>query len=133
MTATENLIKTYYEAFNNKKFNEMLNLLTDDIIHDTNQGDRSVGKTAFTAFLADMDKYYDEFLNEMVIMVSADGKRASAEFVCNGTYKVTCEGLPPARGQKYKIPVGCFFEIKDSKIARITNYYNLPDWVNQVK
>ena len=133
MNATESLIKSYYGAFNAKKFNDMLALLTDDIIHDTNQGDRSVGKQVFTSFLADMDKYYDEFLDNMVIMTNADGTRASAEFICNGTYKVTCEGLPPARGQKYKLPVGCFFEIKEGKIARITNYYNLPDWVNQVK
>lgn len=133
MNATEGLIKSYYAAFNAKKFNDMLALLTDDIIHDTNQGDRSVGKEVFTSFLADMDKYYDEFLDNMVIMTNADGTRASAEFICNGTYKVTCEGLPPARGQKYKLPVGCFFEVKEGKIARITNYYNLPDWVNQVK
>ncbi len=133
MNTTEQLIKNYYAAFNAKKFNEMLNLLTDDVVHDTNQGDRSTGKVAFTAFLGDMDKYYDEFLDNMVIMTSTDGSRASAEFICNGTYKVTCEGLPPARGQKYRLPVGCFFEIKDNKIARVTNYYNLPDWVNQVK
>lgn len=132
MNATENLIKAYYAAFNAKKFNEMLALLTEDVVHDTNQGDRSTGKAAFTSFLGDMDKYYDEFLDNMVIMTSADGTRASAEFICNGTYKVTCEGLPPARGQKYKLPVGCFFDIKEGKIARVTNYYNLPDWIKQV-
>jgi steroid delta-isomerase-like uncharacterized protein len=133
MNTTESLIKNYYAAFNAKKFSEMLTFLTDDIIHDTNQGDRSVGKQVFTSFLADMDKYYDEFLDNIVIMTNADGSRASAEFICNGTYKVTCEGLPAARGQKYKLPVGCFFEVKNGKIARITNYYNLPDWINQVK
>ena len=131
MSTTE-LIQSYYKAFNEKRFKDMLGLLTDDVIHDTNQGGRSVGKEAFTVFLGEMDTFYDEFLDNMVIMTSADGKRASAEFICNGTYKSTCEGLPPAKGQKYRLPVGCFFEVKGDKISRVTNYYNMNDWLKQV-
>lgn len=130
---TTKLISSYYEAFNTKRFKDMLNFLTDDVIHDTNQGSRSVGKEAFTVFLGEMDTFYDEHLDNIVIMTSADGQRASAEFVCNGTYKATCEGLPPAKGQKYSLPVGCFFEVKGDKIARVTNYYNMNDWLKQVK
>ena len=130
---TQNLIKSYYDAFNAKNFQEMLSLLTDDVIHDTNQGSRTVGKEAFTKFLGEMDEFYDEYLDHMVIMSSSDGKRAAAEFICHGTYKTTCEGLPLARGQKYSLPVGCFFDIRDNKIARVTNYYNMNDWLKQVK
>lgn len=133
MNQTEKLISSYYEAFNRKKFSEMLNYLTDDIVHDTNQGGRSIGTSEFRSFLGEMETFYDEHLDEIVIMTSQDGNRASAEFICSGTYKSTCEGLPPARGQKYKLPVGCFFEIKNNKIARITNYYNMNDWLKQVK
>lgn len=133
MNATETLIANYYQAFNAKKFNEMLNYLTEDVVHDTNQGSRSVGKAEFTKFLGEMDEFYDEHLDSIVIMTHPDGLRASAEFICNGTYKSTCEGLPPARGQKYSLPVGCFFEIKNGKIARVTNYYNMNDWLKQVK
>lgn len=130
---TKKLIESYYKAFNDKNFQGMLDLVTNDIIHDTNQGSRDRGTEKFKSFLKDMDTYYDEFLDNLVIMVSDDGNRASAEFICNGTYKSTCEGLPAARGQKYKLPVGCFFEIRDNKISRITNYYNLNDWLEQVK
>lgn len=133
MSATEKLIKAYYDAFNAKKFTEMLNYLSEDVIHDTNQGSRSTGKAAFTKFLGEMDEFYDEHLDSIVIMIHPDGKRASAEFICNGTYKSTCEGLPKATGQKYSLPVGCFFEIKNDKIARVTNYYNMNDWLGQVK
>jgi steroid delta-isomerase-like uncharacterized protein len=131
--SSEKLVSSYYEAFNTKRFSDMLNLVTEDIIHDTNQGERSIGKESFKSFLGDMDKYYDEFLDNIVIMLNQDGTRASAEFICHGTYKNTCEGLPPAAGQKYNLPVGCFFEIKGDKIARITNYYNMNDWLKQVK
>lgn len=133
MNQAENLIRSYYKAFNEKRWTDMLNMLSDDIIHDTNQGGRSVGKTDFKSFLGDMHTYYDENLTDIVVMATADGKRASAEFICNGVYKTNAEGLPPAKGQKYSLPVGCFFEIKGDKIARITNYYNMNDWIKQVK
>ena len=35
--------------------------------------------------------------------------RAAADFVVNGTYVAT-DGPPPARGQKYKLPAGAYFE-----------------------
>ena len=99
-TQTAELIKNYYAAFNAKKFQDMLGFLSEDVIHDTNQGERTVGKAAFTAFLGDMDRFYDEHLDNIVIMTNTDGNRASSEFICNGTYKSTAEGLPPAKGQK---------------------------------
>jgi steroid delta-isomerase-like uncharacterized protein len=49
-----------------------------------------------------------------------------------GEYIKTDEGLPAAKGQTYRLPAGAFFEIRDNKVARITNYYNLQDWIAQV-
>ena len=37
-----------------------------------------------------------------------------------------------ANGQTYVLPAGAFFEIRNGKVARISNYYNLNDWVAQV-
>ena len=126
------IIENYYRAFNEKRFADMMNLLHSDVVHDINQGERQKGKATFTKFMEGMNRHYDENLTQMVVMYSADGNRAAAEFVCNGTYLSTAEGLPPARGQKYSLPVGAFFEIRDGLIARVTNYYNLQDWVDQV-
>ena len=30
------------------------------------------------------------------------------------------------------LPGGAFFDVRDGKIARVTNYYNLDDWIAQV-
>lgn len=130
---TQELIKTYYAAFNSKNFDKMIDLLTEDVIHDVNQGERTQGRAAFVNFMKEMDDFYDENLTDIVIMVNEDGTRASAEFICNGTYKTDAPGLPPARNQKYSLPVGCFFEVKNGQIARVTNYYNMTEWVRQVK
>lgn len=127
------LVLDYYAAFNRGDWNAMLALLTDDVAHDLNQGARETGRDAFAAFLARMDRSYREQLRDIVVMASPDGARAAAEYVVHGEYLVADEGLPPARGQKYVLPGGAFFELRDGRIARVTNYYNLQDWIAQVR
>jgi steroid delta-isomerase-like uncharacterized protein len=130
--SAEQLIADYYQAFNAGDMDAFLALLTDDVQHDINQGDRETGREAFAAFMERMNRNYRERLVDIQIMSSADGSRAAAEFVVLGEYLVTDEGLPEARGQRYRLPAGAFFELRDNKVARISNYYNLNDWVAQV-
>jgi len=131
--ATLDLIQRYYAAFNAGDMATFESLLADDIVHDINQGARETGKTAFRAFMQRMNGAYKEHLTDMVVMASADGSRAAAEFVVNGEYLKSDEGLPPAHGQKYVLPAGAFFDVRDGKVARVTNYYNLQDWIAQVR
>lgn len=130
--SVKNLIESYYAAFNAGNPQGMLDLLTDDVIHDINQGARETGRAAFAAFLDHMNVSYRERLADIVVMASADGARAAAEFVVHGEYLKTDPGLPEARGQRYILPAGAFFDIRGGKIARVTNYYNLEDWLKQV-
>jgi steroid delta-isomerase-like uncharacterized protein len=129
---TAKLIRDYYDAFNAGNTEKMLDFLTEDVIHDVNQGERREGKDKFRAFNARMTHHYKETLTEIVVLVSKDGTRAAAEFNVNGTYLNTDTDLPPAQGQKYLLPAGTFFAIRDGKIARVTTYYNLTDWITQV-
>lgn len=129
---TINLIEQYYAAFNNADMDTFLSLLTDDVIHDINQGKREIGKDAFKQFMACMNFNYKEQLVDMVIMATPDGSRAAAEFVVLGKYLQSDQGLPAAKGQEYRLPAGAFFDIRDGKVARVTNYYNLEDWLAQV-
>lgn len=125
-------IRAYYDAFNRQDMEAFFDLLHDDVIHDINQGGRQVGKDIFRAFMAHMNRSYRETLTDIVIMSSEDGRRGAAEFVVNGQYLATDEGLPEANGQTYVLPAGAFFEIRDGKVARISNTYNLNDWIAQV-
>ena len=131
MSATDT-ISAYYDAFNRQDMDAFLDLLTDDVAHDINQGERQTGKDTFRDFMDKMNRCYRERLTDIVIMESADGTRGAAEFTVNGEYLATDEGLPEAAGQKYVLPAGAFFEIRDGKVARISNYYNLNDWIAQV-
>ncbi|WP_369854619.1 ketosteroid isomerase-related protein [Candidatus Thalassolituus haligoni] len=129
---TEALIFNYYQAFNQGDMNAFLALLSDDVIHDINQGERETGREAFARFMARMNHHYRETLKDIVILSSPDGERAAAEFVVHGEYLATDDGLPAAKGQRYVLPAGAFFEIRNGKIARVSNYYNLDDWIRQV-
>lgn len=126
------LIAHYYDAFNRGDWEAMLACLTDDVAHDLNQGPREHGREAFRAFLARMESSYREQLQKVVVMSGVDGTRAAAEYEVHGTYLADDEGLPPAHGQRYVLPGGAFFAIRDGKISRISNYYNLNDWITQV-
>jgi steroid delta-isomerase-like uncharacterized protein len=103
------------------------------VVHDLNQGPRETGKAAFGCFLARMEASYREQLRDIVVMTSPDGTRAAAEYVVHGTYLASDPGLPEAHGQTYVLPGGAFFEVHDGRIRRVTNYYNLEDWIAQVR
>lgn len=133
MQTTKNLIHHYYDAFNRQDMSAFLNCLSDDVMHDINQGGCQKGKEAFAQFMNHMNHCYKETVKKLVIMVSEDGLRASAEFIIEGKYISTDKGLPEATGQAYHLPVGAFFVIANGKITRVTNYYNLNDWLAQVK
>jgi len=126
------LIQTYYATFNTGDREAFLALLTEDVRHDINQGGIESGVEAFRIFLQRMDRCYREQVEDLVAFASEDGTRGAAEFFIRGEYLSTDEGLPPATGQKYHLRVGAFFELRDGRVARITNYYNLQDWLAQV-
>lgn len=130
MTDTE-LVTRYYDLFNRADWDGMCALLTGDVAHDLNQGARQIGRAEFRAFLDRMARLYREQLRD--ICVFGDGRgRVGAEYVVEGEYVATDEGLPAARGQRYTLPGGAFFEVRGGQIARVTNYYNLTDWLRQV-
>lgn len=129
---TEALIQRYYDAFNRGDLDAMLATVADDVVHDVNQGERREGRDRFHAFCARMAHHYKETLDGLTIMVTPDGTRAAAEFNVRGSYLVTETGLPDAKGQTYALPAGTFFVIRDGRIARVTTYYNLTEWIMQV-
>ncbi len=126
------IVKSYYDAFNRGDWEAMCGMLAEDVAHDLNQGGRETGRAVFRAFLARMERSYREQLRDIVIIGDGTSGRVAAEYVVEGQYLNTDEGLPPATGQRYTLPGGAFFELRDGKITRVTNYYNLTDWLKQV-
>ncbi|WP_320177274.1 ketosteroid isomerase-related protein [Roseovarius pacificus] len=126
-------VKAYFDAFNRGDVAAMLACLSDDVAHHVNEGQVRTGKDAFRAFCEHMNRCYREELTDMVIFDAEGGARAAAEYVVNGTYLETDEGLPEANGQTYRLPAGSFFSLENGQITRVVTYYNLADWMRQVK
>jgi steroid delta-isomerase-like uncharacterized protein len=126
------LVEAYYRAFNAGDPEGMLALVSDDVVHDINQGDRELGKTAFRAFLARMNQAYREQLAELVVMADATGTRFAAEFLVHGEYLQADPGFPAAHGQRYTLPAGAFLAVRGGAICRVSTYYNLAEWLRQV-
>lgn len=126
------LIQRYYDAFNSGDREGLLAMLDEQVAHEINEGGVETGRDAFRAFLARMDRCYRETVEDLVVFTSDHPHRAAAEFFIRGQYLATDEGLPEATGQTYHLRVGAFFEERDGKITRVTNFYNLAAWMRMV-
>jgi steroid delta-isomerase-like uncharacterized protein len=130
--AALDIVKQYYNAFNEKNFEGMLALLHPEVRHEPNQGEVRVGIEKFTEFMKMMDESYEETLTDIVFFSEPTDKRVSVEFIVNGIYKKGDEGFPEAHGQKYILPAAAFLEVTEGKISRVTTYYNLEHWIKLV-
>jgi steroid delta-isomerase-like uncharacterized protein len=127
------VVLSYYAAFNRGDWEGMLALLSEAVVHDPNQGRRELGREAFRTFLARMQRSYAEKLQDIVVTATPDGRHAAAEYRVQGEYLADDDGLPPAHGQRYELPGGAFFALHEQRIVRVTNYYNLQDWLRQIE
>src|SRR3546814_3505818 len=97
--ATTGLIEAYYDAFNMQDTERFLGYLTDDVVHDVNQGSCETGKAAFRAFLERMSRCYEEKIVDLFVMTNAEGSGAAAEFTVRGGEMENDDGMPTAVGQ----------------------------------
>jgi steroid delta-isomerase-like uncharacterized protein len=132
-TANLSLIETYYAAFNAADWEAMLACLHEDVSHQINQGGVEHGRAAFAAFLLRMRRCYRERLSDIVLFASpSHSDRYAAEYVVHGEYLASDDGLPDASGQRYILPGGAFFDVREGRISRVCNYYNVQDWLAQI-
>lgn len=119
------LIRRYFDAFNDRDVDGCLSLLADDVVHDLSgihgDGRSEAGKAAFRAYLDRTARCYEEKAVDLFVTASADGSRAEAEFTLLGVYLETEDGLPDAEGQNYSLPAGAIFEIRDGKVTRVSD------------
>lgn len=135
---TLELVRAYYDAFNRRDLQALLALLTDDVVHDVSQGGREIGLQEFGVCFERMNRCYREEVVDLVIMATDGGENAAAEFTVDGRYMETDRNhpseidLPEASGQPYRIAGRALFEIRDERIARVTDWYDFPEWLRQV-
>lgn len=130
MVTAASLIQSYFDCINRHDAEGMIALLSEEVVHDINEGGREIGKDAFRRFKSHMDECYREQITDLVIMTKDN--RGAAEFTCSGINIKTDVPLPAATGQSYSIPAAAFFEVEEGKMTRVTSYYNLKGWLEAV-
>lgn len=126
------IAKKYYECFNHKNWNEMIQLVSEEVVHEPNQGEPRIGIELFKEFMKMMDDSYEESLSEIDFYVNESESKIAAKFTVNGIYKKGEEGFPEAKNQTYVLPAASFLEFADGKISKISTHYNLPLWIKLV-
>lgn len=127
--ASGRLILNYYTAFNRGDCDAMLN---DEVAHDINQGSRQTGWPVFAAHPGTDAPLLTRTARRNHCMIDRTGRHAAAEYRLRGEYLATDAGLPKANGQPYVLLGGAFFALRNGRIARISNDYNLGDWLRQI-
>lgn len=130
--STLDIAKQYYEYFNAKNWNGMVSMVSDNVIHEPNQGDTRNGIEQFKDFMKMMDESYEETLTNLDFFVNESNTKVACQFTVNGIYKKGEEGLPEAKNQTYILPAASFLEISNGKITKISTHYNLPLWISLV-
>lgn len=127
-------VKKYYLEFNKKNIAGILELCTDNVINDLNQGDSQEGIAKLKDYLLTAWSHFDEKVSHLDIMTNQDQSNIATEYLVNGKYYNTKEGLFPSTNQVYEIKCTSLFKFDDSgKISRITRYYNAKQWIDMVK
>ena len=129
---TEELIQTYYREFNKRNVVGLLKILHPHVIHTTFAGNIEIGLDAFQKYILGVFDCVKETVSNVIILVSDDGRYASAQVICDGEYVKTAYNYPEARNQKYSVECHSFFEIKDGLIYKLSNYFNEKDWLAQI-
>lgn len=135
---TLELVRAYYDCFNARDIPGTLAMLTEDVIHDVSQGGREIGKADFALCMERMNRCYHEQVDDLVVMATDGGENAAAEFTVDGRYLETDRAhpseieMPEATGQAYRVRGRALFEIRDERIARVTDWYDLQAWLRQV-
>ena len=121
------LITRYYDAFNAGDMDAMLGLLHEDVAHDINQGRREVGRHAFGHFMERMNRLSRfQFLFQRLDGPHRHVSPQGLHGLAGG------QGRVAARAERKEDPER-LLQVLDGLIRRVTNYYNLEHWLQQVR
>lgn len=130
-TDMDRFLQDYIAAWNSHDFDKLSPFFTDDCI-DEDIGEVRVchGKQEFKAYYEDMHVWSADFKFEMKSFFTA-GNWFAGQWVMSGTHTGDRPGLK-ATGKEYSLPGASVGELREGKISRNTDYWNLAAFLQQV-
>ena len=127
----EKFTKDYYAAWNSHDWEKLSSFLTDDFFYeDVAEGRAAHGKQEMKAYYADMLVWSADMKFEMKSLLTS-GNRAVSEWVMSGTHTGDIPTLK-ATGKKHSVRGVAVVELRDGKICRETEYWNMAAFLQQI-
>jgi len=127
--ATESLLTAFYNAFNNQHWDQVLSMVTDDLVLDLSSEERAWGREALSAHISRTEQLHREHVFDITIMTDRTGLRAAVEYTVLGIPLEDSTATPSlytGMAQSYRTNMGVFFEIDGTRISRISQYSVMP-------
>jgi steroid delta-isomerase-like uncharacterized protein len=130
-TDTEKVVKDFLRAYNSGDADKAASFLTDDCVYE----DVALGEVFhdkketigfFNLVYADVPDYKWELKS-----IFGAGDRVAFESVFSGTHTHSSSPDIPATGKYAAFKAATIVELRNGKINRVTDYYNLPSFLRQ--
>jgi len=123
--------KDYIGAWNSRDVDKIASFFTDDCVYDDVAfGMVARGKKEINDFLKVTFVWSPDLKFELKSFFGAGGRTAT-EWVMTGTHAGELPGIP-ATGKSFSVRGVSISELREGKISRNTDYYNLVSFLQQV-
>lgn len=130
-TDVAKLSRDYYAAWNSHDWSKVSPFLTDDcFFEDTGEGRVCHGKQEIKAYYEQTVTWSADFKLESKSLFTT-GSWVVAEWVMTGTHTGDVPGLK-ATGKPYSVRGATVIELREGKICRDTEYWNMASFLQQV-
>jgi steroid delta-isomerase-like uncharacterized protein len=129
---TETIIKEWYDAWNSHDGEKVSRFYTDDCIYeDMGSGRVYRGPQEVGASVEDMTTSFPDFKLEAKQSINT-GNWSASEWVLTGTFAHSNIPNMPATGKSFSVRGASVCELRDSKIRRHSDYWNMATFLQQV-
>jgi steroid delta-isomerase-like uncharacterized protein len=126
---TEKIVKDFIEAFNLGDADKAASFFADDCVYeDMAVGEVFHGKKEIIGFFNSIYADFPDYKWELK-SIFGTGDRAAYESVFSGTYTHSSDPEIPANGKHVAFRTATIVELRNGKISRVADYYNLPSFL----
>jgi steroid delta-isomerase-like uncharacterized protein len=130
-TDAEKMVKEYVVAWNSHDMERVISFYTDDCVcEDLGAGVVNHGKKELEVFFKASFDAFPDMKFELKSVFSA-GDWVASEYISSGTHAHSGFGIP-ATGKRFSIRTASIAEMRDGKICRSADYYNMVTFLQQV-
>jgi len=126
------MFQAYVEAGNIPDVEKSITFFTDDCVYeDAALHIIARGKKELRSFLSYIYREVPDFHIELKSFFNS-GHWAASEWIMSGAWTQSTDPKVQPTGKSFAVPGASIIEIKDGKILRNTDYWNLTDYRQQV-